>query len=192
MFPWQREKPPNRWRGLVLGVIGSLFGLILMRLYRQQVAPLVRQDSQAKSGSQDERADALESISVAGKHHQQGESATAALGRILYDWAADEKPDKEIKSVLSQLVHWGYGMAQGGVYGLLRPRVDWPDLRAGLLFGAGLWLFGDEIVVPMLGLQKGPTASSLRQHLNRLGMHLSFGAGTALATQTLNSVFREE
>jgi uncharacterized membrane protein YagU involved in acid resistance len=56
----------------------------------------------------------------------------------------------------------------------------------GGIFGAGLWLIGDELIVPLLGVQRGPTAVSFTQHLNRLGAHLFYGWSTAAITRALS------
>ena len=73
----------------------------------------------------------------------------------------------------------------GGLYGAVRGGVKFPDLVGGLSFATGLWLFGDELVVPLLGLQPGPAAASLVQHFNRLAAHLLYGAGLSVTTQGL-------
>lgn len=39
------------------------------------------------------------------------------------------------------------------------------------------------------GLQKGPTAVSRADHLNRLGAHLSYGWATAVLTKLFNQIF---
>lgn len=213
---------PNRWKGFVLGVAGALVGLILMRFYWQQVAPVLagppqqeqQQNEQDKGdggkassgqgkgdgqGQQqpdqgggggarqggDGRAGPLDSISVIGKNYRKGESSTAALGRIFYHVFTGQDPSSETKTALSYLVHWCYGMLMGGLYGAIRAGVRSPDLIGGLIWASGLWLFGDELVVPLLGLQGGPTSASFVQHVNRLGAHLFYGVGLALAAQSL-------
>ncbi|MEZ4680250.1 MAG: hypothetical protein R2932_39130 [Caldilineaceae bacterium] len=133
-------------KDLVLGLLGGVAGVIAMDIFSQQIMPLLTQDQdQGNSGqSQDggqEQEHALDSIAVISEHHRKSESATAALGRILYHWATDEDPDKQTKTTLSYLVHWGYGIAQGG---RLRCRVDrlrvqiWPAVWP-LARGFGYW-----------------------------------------------------
>ncbi|MEZ4617568.1 MAG: hypothetical protein R2867_18925 [Caldilineaceae bacterium] len=177
-------------KDLVLGLLGGVAGVIAMDIFSQQIMPLLTQDQdQGNSGqSQDggqEQEHALDSIAVISEHHRKSESATAALGRILYHWATDEDPDKQTKTTLSYLVHWGYGIAQGGVYAAACGPAEGADLAGGLAFGTGLWLLGDEMIVPMLGLQSGPTASGPGTHLNRLAMHLVYGVTTAATVQWL-------
>lgn len=175
----------NPWKGAVVGVLGGAAGLLAMRLYWQYAAPRVN-----KLGGQDQDGDGGEhSISLVGQQHKKDESSTAALGRLAYHALSGKDPQSdETKTLLSYLVHWGYGLLQGGVYGALRGGVGAPDLAGGALFGAGLWLFGDELMAPLLGLQAGPGASPPLGHVNRLGAHLSYGLGTALVTQLLDEM----
>lgn len=69
---------------------------------------------------------------------------------------------------------------------MARGRTSLVDSRGGTVFGTALWLFGDEIAVPLSGLQAGPTAVSGPQHLNRWGAHLIYGMATSLGTQLLH------
>jgi hypothetical protein len=52
-----------------------------------------------------------------------------------------------------------------------------------------MWIFGDELVGPLLGIQSGPTAVLARQHANRFGAHLAYGLGTSVTTQLLLQLF---
>jgi uncharacterized membrane-anchored protein YitT (DUF2179 family) len=56
------------------------------------------------------------------------------------------------------------------------------------VYSVGLWALGDELVVPLLGLQSGPTASPPVAHVNRLAAHLLYGAGLSVGTQALHRV----
>ncbi|HEX5060400.1 MAG TPA: hypothetical protein VFV99_13625, partial [Kofleriaceae bacterium] len=70
-----------------------------------------------------------------------------------------------MKSALSWLVHIAYGSLVAAAYGALRaghPRNTFLD---GIALGTGLWLFGDELAVPLLGLADKPTAYSPSSHL---------------------------
>lgn len=184
-----KHEEPNRWKGFVLGVAGGVVGLIAMDTYWARVAPLLSSiaSSESADGGDQREPDPLESIALFGKQYRDGESSTAALGRIAYQWITAKEPQcEETKTTLSYLVHWLYGMMQGGVYGAGRSGATPPDLAGGLAFATGLWLFGDELMLPLLGLQGGPTSVPPVQHANRFGAHLAYGAGTALTTQLLN------
>ncbi len=141
-----------------------------------------------RAGNQDHQGEhgPFDSISLVGKHYKEGESSTAALGREIDRQLTGKEPSaRETQELLSYLVHWVYGPLMGGVYGALRGGVRFLDMVGGLTYATGLWLFGDELAVPILGLQAGPTASSLVQHFNRLAAHLLYGAVVSVTTQGL-------
>jgi hypothetical protein len=178
----------------LLGVIGSLGGLLAMRLYWQYVAPLIK----AKFGSQNSdrtatapnSSEALNDIALTGRQYRANESATEALGRILYERVTGHEPTSDQSTNrLSYGIHWVYGMIQGGLYGALLSSARKLDLQKGAFYGLALWLLGDELVVPLLGLQEGPTAVSGEQHLNRFGAHLAYGLGTSFSTSLLRRFF---
>lgn len=193
ILPWRKEKKPQLavWQEFVIGVGGSLGGLLAMRLYWQYVAPYLQSEEderQTPLQSPPESA-SLDDVALVGKQYEEGESATAALGRIAYESLTGQAPDAQTQEQLSNLIHWLFGLIQGGFYGVLESAKREGGPLRGLLFGAGLWLFGDELTVPALGLQKGPTAVSPAGHINRLGAHLSFGLGTAISTRLLRALF---
>lgn len=178
----------NRWKGFLLGIPGGIAGLLAMSYYWQRVAPALsgQEENQAEIQEYNELAQKYADVSIYGQQYRENESATAALGRLIYTWITGREPrSKEAQTMLSYQVHWVYGMLQGGVYGAWRGRAGILDIPGGIVFGTGLWLLGDELVVPLLGLQAGPSTVSLRQHLNRLGAHLFYGVATAITTQLL-------
>jgi hypothetical protein len=186
----------NPWKGFVLGMLGSAAGLLAMQYYWERVAPAVENALPAPNAEQDQEGtlqpvlEPLREVSIAGPLYREEESSTAALGRLLYARLTGHEPrSKEGANMLSYLVHWVYGLVQGGIYGALSGRGPGLDLRGGALFGTNLWLFGDEVLVPLLGLQSGPGAVSAIQHLNRLGAHVFYGTGTSAATQLLKRLF---
>src|SRR5690606_32494294 len=183
------EHNSDRWKAMVSGVLGAVAGLLAMGYYWQNVAPLVREQEEGEGEPAYPPDLQLDDISLFGKQYRGDESSTDALGRMAYSWLTGAEPQSdEAKAMLSELVHWGYGLLQGGVYGVLRADAGFPDLSGGIGYGVLLWAAGDELAVPLLGLQSGPTAAPPLQHANRLGAHLFYGAATAVATQLLRRV----
>lgn len=184
-----QHEEQNRWKGFLMGIIGGVAGLLAMRAYWQQAAPKVRRN--VDLGGTDAYPDqlALDDISQVDRDPNAEESPTAVLGSKVYEVITDHAPEtEEVRTTLSYLTHWGYGLMQGGLYGAARAadgKGRGLDLRGGASHGFGLWLMGDEITVPMLGLQTGPTAVSPTTHINRLGAHLVYGVTTAAVTQLL-------
>lgn len=180
------QRADNRWKGFVLGAVGGAVGVLGMRYYWKGVTALTGEDPRRKEGRFG--PEELDSISLVGKHHREGESSTAAIGRILYEQATGQEPSAETKTALSYAVHWAMSMAAGGLYGAVRGRAGIPDIAGGLALGLGLWFLGDEVAQPMLGLTRGPTAYPPELHLHGLAAHLPYGLGTAAATQLLHRI----
>lgn len=182
----------NRWRGLFIGMAGSLAGLVAMQAYWKYVAPKVEEKVKLGGENVYPSQAKLDNISVVGQQHKEDESSTAALGRLMYRAVTGKEPrSKEAQTLLSYLVHWGYGLLQGGVYGATRGAKSKDrglDLTGGAAFATGLWLLGDELVVPLLGLQDGPTAVAPSSHINRLGAHLAYGLATTTTTRVLSKI----
>ncbi len=178
---------PNRWKGFVLGAVGGAVGVVAMRYYWKIAAAIAGGDPRKQSG--DPQPQALDSISLIGQHHEEGESSTAALGRIAYQTIMGKAPEsQETRTTLSYLVHWLLSMFMGGVYGALRGPASVPDVQGGLILGIGLWLFGDELAFPMMGLTKGPTAYPFAVHAHGFGAHIPYGLVTSATTQALHRI----
>ena len=124
------------------------------------------------------------------KEARQREDA-ARGGKTAYGVAAEkvarlahtQLSDKQ-RSRYGKEIHWALGIAAGGIYGVMRPRMSAVSLGHGLLFGTTFFLLMDEIVTPALGLTPGPTAFPWQTHARGLAGHLVFGTvvDTALGT----------
>jgi uncharacterized membrane protein YagU involved in acid resistance len=166
---------------LGLGLIGGAAGLLVMEAVRRATAPLISERAPKPTDVfLSER-----SISPFGPQHRPDEGATDALGRIAYERVTGYEPSPEMKRALSWAVHIAYGLAVAAVYGAVRRGHTRRLLRDGALFGLGLWLFGDELASPLLGLSDKPTAYSPTRHLQSLAQHLGFGVTTAATTRAL-------
>lgn len=172
-------------KGLLLGGLGGIAGTLAMGLYWKAATALEGDDPRMLT--RDDEADhPLDEMSVVGQQHQEDESSTEAVGRIAYEAVTGDEPESdEFKTTLSNTVHWSYGTLLGGLYGALRGRADAVDAPGGLAFGTAAWLLGDEVMVPLLGLSKGPTEYPAKQHAHRLGAHLVYGLAASVVTQAL-------
>ncbi len=177
----------SRAKAWLAGMAGGAAGTVAMGLYMTGMQKLRKEKShlsQEQSGGSAKEHD----ISLVGRQHQQGENATVAIGRILYEKIKHREPDEQTKKKLGDVVHWGYGIDMGGTYGLIRGRKRRLDLLGGLAYGAALWAVGDEVAVPLLGLAEGPKAYPKSLHAETFGAHLVYGVATAAATQLLERV----
>ncbi len=179
--------------GLLLGLAGGVAGMAAMTAYFKIADALGSRrekergkQSDGDRGSGDERSHEGDVVSPLGKNYREGESSTAAAGRVIYHAVTGRDPDEQTKTVLGHVIHHAFGVVMGAFYGAVRSGESWKGaVPAGLLYGTGIWLLGDEVAVPMLGLQGGPRSVPVGQHLNRLGAHLAYGLATSSATKLL-------
>jgi len=157
-------------------------GLAVMELVRRAAAPWIKQ----KQAEPMDVFATARSMSLVGVHHRPDESATDAIGRLAYEKVTGEEPTPATKHDLSWAVHIGYGLLVTALFMTVwrHPRV----LRDGFWFGAGLWLIGDELVVPLLGLADKPTAYHPSRHAQSFAQHIGFGVTTAAATRALEAL----
>jgi hypothetical protein len=114
---------------------------------------------------------------------QASENALETVARRLVEDLAQRGPlDARDKARLGEAVHYGFGAAWGGLYGLLRasyPRLWRPSGVAA--FSVGVWVAGDNVILPAFRLAAWPHHYPLRSHGYALAAHLAYGAGVAAA-----------
>ena len=195
----RRNVRPNLYRGAVLGLVGGFAGVLAMGQYWVRAAPLLTPESEDAEGDggeaqrpqPDQPQPDQNVISPFGQQHEPGETSTAAMGRRLYTAITGKTPGTETRTALSEGVHWGFGILSGALYGALTARHSGRPAAGpltGIAFGAALWALNDEGLVPLLGLQDGPAASSVSGHLNRLGAHLFYGAALGMGVWALDRI----
>ncbi len=171
-------------RRLGRGLLGGAVGLLVMEIVRRGTARFVA----ARAPEPTDLPLTERSISLLGPQHELDEGETEALGRISYEFVVGHAPSRETKRTLSWAVHIAYGLFVAAAYGAIRGGRTCRPVRDGALFGAMLWLLGDELAAPLLGLSDKPTAYPPIRHLQSLAQHLGFGVATAATTRTLENV----
>lgn len=163
------------------GAAGGLAGLAALRLYWKIASALPGEDPRARlrKGAKKEMGER----DVAAQQRQR-RAEMAAAEEAPGDWDEEHAPLFP-KTPPRYRVPWLYGPAMGAAYGFLFGPSSGRDLSGGLVFGAGVWLLGDELLLPLLGRHQGQAQTPLKQHTHRLGAHLVYGAATAAATQAL-------
>ena len=104
-----------------------------------------------------------------------GEPATekaADTASLLLSGAPLPAPEKPRAG---QLVHYGFGAGLGMAYGIVGEH--WPGVTTGFgtLFGLGVALAANEMLVPATGLGPSPAETPLTTHAYALASHLVFG-----------------
>lgn len=79
------------------------------------------------------------------------------------------------RQVAGNLLHYGFGALLGAVYELAGRR--FPEVRAGYgtVYGGGVAIIADEMLVPAAGLSPPPTQASASSHFYGFVSHLVFG-----------------
>lgn len=92
---------------------------------------------------------------------------------------------KRAKPPAGVAVHYFFGSLTGSLYGLLASRLPGVGLLTGIMYGVGVWLFGDELTLRLLNI--APKASKVppSQHLQALGAHLVYGSSLGLLTRLM-------
>jgi len=185
------EGTPNRWKGLVLGVVGGLIGAYAMQRYKNDLLPKLFPDV-ADPAKASPSSDPLEQRSPLGSLYQPGETAYQAAGRVAYQLLRGNAPrEPRERQRLGDLAHWAVGLLLGVSYGATRTSTLPRDIAGGFFYGIRIWL-GDEIVLPLVGLRAGPTRFSLRQHFALLTSYWVYSFITANATRLLYRLFSPE
>ena len=179
----------NRLIGGLLGLAGGVAGLAAMNYAMKLAAKvgLAAREPENEEPPESPPAQPKRSMSLVGTHHFPGEKPPAAVGRIAYEKLRGERPGPLTREMLGNSVHLGYGLIMAGLYGLVRAGRRDADLIGGLAFALGLFIVGDELVVPLLGLSDAPTETPMREHGKFLVGHLAYGLATAAATQGLSA-----
>lgn len=120
-----------------------------------------------------------------GDDQQKNEPSTQIIADIIAEATTGKEVSKEAKPVAGIAVHYATGIVWGGIFGLLVSRVPRLGLLAGLLYGAAIWLFLDELAIRLLNIAPDTKKVPPDQHLKALGAHFVYGSVTALATRLL-------
>ena len=157
-------------RGLVAGKIGTaVFDVWLFARYRQ---------GGGTSGFVDWETSA-------GLTSWDDAPAPALLGKRLVEGVTGRDLEPDRARLVSNVMHWGYGIGNGVQYGLVAGRLRKPPIRYGIPFGAVVW-GGDYVILPILKLYKPIWEYDRKTLANDLAAHLVYGLATAATFRVLS------
>ncbi len=185
---WEREG--GNWvKGTVAGVVGGLAGAWVMNRFQSMLS---QASKAAKAAGQSEQGSGPQPRSGRSRRQQSGQSggepSTVKLAETVSRELFKHPLSRQEKQVAGPAVHYGYAMLVGGLYGALAEETPVVTMGAGVPYAAGLWLLGDEMVVPILGLSKPPTAYPASTHASALAAHLVFGLALDLTRRVVRHV----
>lgn len=115
--------------------------------------------------------------------------APAQVGRRLFEGLFQKKIPPQRAALVSNVMHWGYGMLNGAIYGIAAESLRRPQVWYGLPFGASVWA-ASYVVLPAAGLYK-PIWEYDRETLAKdLSAHLLYGTTTAAVQRLLSPLTR--
>jgi hypothetical protein len=104
----------------------------------------------------------------------------ALVGKRLYEGLFQRALPADRAALTSNIMHWGYGLTWGALYGLVAGSVCPPRIRSGLAFGAAVWT-SDYVVLPLTKLYKPMWEYDAATLARDLSAHLVYGVATAAA-----------
>jgi hypothetical protein len=157
-------------RGFVAGMVGTaVFDLWLFARYKQD------------GGS----SDFADWESSAGLDSWDDAPAPALVGKRLVEAVTGHELAPEHARLVSNVMHWSYGIGNGVQFGLVAGRLGRPRIRDGLLFGVVVWGSG-YVILPILKLYKPIWEYDAKTLAEDLSAHLVYGLATAATLRALS------
>jgi hypothetical protein len=156
-------------RGMVAGMVGT-------------AAMDLVQFARYKRGGGDDRLLAWE-FSAGLKDWEQA-PAPAQLGKRVVEGVFQRQLPSERAALVNNLTHWGYGIAWGGLFGLVAGLLRSPKVRHGLVLGTTVWM-SSYVVLPLAKLYRPIWEYDARVLARDLGDHLVYGVSAAGAERLL-------
>ena len=163
-----RQQPVTPLGALVRGLLAGGGGTAVMTAYQTLVQGGERGGAEPESEVE---------------RWQQAPAPAKVAKRILEGVFGADVPAEKIP-LLTQAMHWLYGSALGGVYGLVQGTIRANTVAAGLGFGAGAWALSYAQLVPM-GIYEPPWRYPARTLGVDLSYHLVYGVGVAASYEAI-------
>jgi putative membrane protein len=168
-------------KGTLAGMIGGLAGSWTMN----QLQAIKQQVQQAWKNSNHRQQNTLQQPN----QNQDEDDATIKTADRLVLLVTHQHLTTEQKKKAGPIVHYGYGALLGAIYGALAELSPVVTKGVGTVYASAVWLAGDEIAVPKLGLSAPPTEYPVSVHANALASHLVYGASLELVRRGFRAVF---
>jgi hypothetical protein len=169
-------------RGAVAGVAAGVVGTWLMSEFQRAWTRAVDGEPPDSAGGKHDARDWQERT----EDQNSNELAVQAIARRL----VGRRVTRDEMRIAAPLMHYSFGSAVAGVYGMWAEHLRDRRVLAGLGLGAALWLAADIVAMPLLRLS-GPTIRRpLEMHLQSFTAHLVYGAATELVRGPVRSWLR--
>jgi uncharacterized membrane protein YagU involved in acid resistance len=121
---------------------------------------------------------------------QRTEMPTQTVARRMTEQLARRGP-LEHGAGAAQAVHFAFGSAWGGLYGLVAGTLpSTATLKGSVAFGTLVWLISDDIILPAFRLSAWPHHYPVKTHLYAIAAHVVYGAAVAATFAALGRAAR--
>jgi hypothetical protein len=121
---------------------------------------------------------------AAGLDSFENAPAPAQVGKRLAEGFLQRPLKPQAARLVTNLVHWGYGLGWGAVYGIVAGSTSRPRAVYGLLFGPIVWST-QYLVLPPTGIYRPLREYDAKTLWKDASAHLAFGVGTAASFRLL-------
>src|SRR5689334_12543995 len=147
-------------RGAAAGAIGGILGAWAMNKVHTVLHPEPKPAHKTSPRSKEKRTT---------------EEPATVKAAVAVSQKVGHRLTRREKEIAEPIVHYGFGASTGALYGAAAEVVPKITMGRGIAYGAAVWLFGDEMAVPAMGLSKPPTAYPVKLHADMFLKHLVFG-----------------
>ena len=168
-----RRRAPSPLGALLRGLIAGAAGAGLQSLFFRATSRWTPEPTQLPphEGGKPSREQKENNLETAGRRIVEGLMKRGPLR------AAEKRR-------AATVVHYLFGAAWGGIYGLWRESGRSPAS----IFGVVVWMASDNLILPAFRLSGWPHRYRLAEHGYALNAHLVYGVGTAAAYALLRDV----
>jgi uncharacterized protein DUF1440 len=162
------------WKGFAAGLAGGLVASWTMNQF-QAAWTKAAEGFEKPHGAQSMQPSEGENAGQNSEDKENEDDATVKAARAIYEDLFGHALKESEKKAAGAAVHYAFGTATGGLYGVIAEFAPVVTVGAGLPFGATFWLVADETAVPLLGLSKPPTEYPVSTHVYAFASHLVYG-----------------
>jgi putative membrane protein len=173
----RRRNHSSAGKGLAAGMVGGLAGTWAMTQF-QTIWSNAEQKRQQRENPQKAQQQG---------NSEQSQDATMKAAEAISESFLGRPLSYQEQKKLSPIVHYGFGMLMGGLYGAASEKLPALSKDMGLAYATALFVGADEIAVPALGLGSSPVETPLPKHAYALASHWVYGVTTDLVRRGVRS-----
>jgi putative membrane protein len=177
-------------RGLAAGLLAGCAASWVMNNFQQRrpVKSAAASNDDPSNAGQETKSRKTQQTKGLHQSDDADENATVKTAQRISREVFKHNLTSTEKKLAGPAVHYAYGSLVGALYGGLAEFLPGVSAGMGLPFGFALWVLGDEIAVPALGLAKAATEYPPEVHADALAAHLMYGVTTDMLRRVLRHV----